>query len=350
MTATAHGHADVRSSLAAPSPIVVLTPNPAIDVSYRVADQRLGETVRVQHVERHPGGKGLNVARVLHVVGREAVAVQPLGGDSGRWVHDALALDGIASVAVPVSAATRSTVAVIDDRRHPTLLSEPGSPLSGTEWRRLRAAVGTRCEPGGMLIVSGSFPPGTTEADVAGIVATAHEAGSTVLVDTSGPALVWSAKAGADILKPNEAELREATGEHEIETAARWFLEHGVSALVVSRGAAGISRFDADGDHDTVPAIPGVTGNPTGAGDAATAGLAAALTVGRPLAEAVRLASLLGAAAVCAPTAGTVSIEQIAELFRRLPHDDRPADLAGVLPAITAAHASGRTTPKNAPL
>ena len=299
--------------------IVVLTPNPAVDVTYRVDRQVIGETVRVLSVQRRAGGKGLNVVRVLRVLGHAAAAVQPLGGEAGRWVQDQLLAEGTESVAVPVGGETRSTVAVVDTSAHPTLYAEPGPVVPDEAWTRIGAAVTGLCEPGGVLVVAGSFPPGTTDRHVQALVAAGRRAGARVLVDTSGPALLAAADAGADVVKPNAAEACEATGVPDLDGALAALRSRGAAAVVVSRGAAGLLAVGADGVAVTQPAVPRVEGNPTGAGDAATAGLVAALVAGASLPEALRWAAVLGAAAVLQPTAGDVRLADLDPLADRLP-------------------------------
>ena len=299
--------------------VVVLTPNPAVDVTYAVDRQVVGETVRVGSVQRLPGGKGLNVVRVLRALGHAPVAVQPLGGDAGAWIAARLAAEGVAAVAVPVRAETRTTVAVVDGVAHPTLYAEPGPEVPDEAWTRLAAAVADACEPGGLLVVAGSFPPGSAPVHVAALVAAAHRAGARVLVDTSGPLLLAAADAGADLVKPNAAEATAATGHPDLDDAVAALRDRGAGAVVVSRGADGLVAVGPDGARLTQPAVPGVAGNPTGAGDAATAGMVAALLAGGSLAEALRWAAVLGAAAVLRPTAGDVRPADLAPLAGRLP-------------------------------
>jgi tagatose 6-phosphate kinase len=76
---------------------------------------------------------------------------------------------------------------------------------------------------------------------------------------------------------------------------------------VVSRGADGIAVHDAAGCTE-VPAVPGVSGNPTGAGDAATAGLVAGLVRGLGLVDCLHIAAAAGAAAVLTPVAGEIDL------------------------------------------
>jgi tagatose 6-phosphate kinase len=298
--------------------VVVVTPNPAIDVTYRVAAQVVGETVRVQSVERRPGGKGINVVRVLRTLGVDATAVQPLGGASGAWIAGELAAEGIHTVSVDAPHDTRTTVAVVDDVAHPTLYSEPGGALDDASWGALTAEVARHCEEGGLLVIAGSFPPGTAAAHVAALVTAGRAAGAVVVVDASGPALVAAADAGADLVKPNEAEVLEATGATTLEQGLDALLARGARCAIVSRGASGLVLASADGARASQPGVPGVTGNPTGAGDAATAGLVSALVAGLPLAEALLSAAVVGAAAVLSPTAGEIDPRGLAALAARL--------------------------------
>lgn len=313
--------------------IVVVTPNPAVDVTYRVAEQRIGETQRVLDVARHPGGKGLNVGRVLAATGVATHAVLPLGETPGRWISDALDRLGLDHTDVVVSGTTRTTVTVVDDIAHPTMFGEPGPVLTAVEWDAVATAVGGLLADADTtaLVVSGSLPSGTTPDVVASWVATAHGHGVLSVVDCSGTALLAAASAGATVCKPNREELLEATGATDERAGALRLLELGAGVVVVSRGAHGIAAHTADHVLE-VPAVPGVSGNPTGAGDAATAGLVVALVgagarqgTGAPFADdtllrALRSAAAHGAAAVLRPVAGEVDP---ADVHRFLTHPDR---------------------------
>ncbi|MEW2504421.1 1-phosphofructokinase family hexose kinase [Amycolatopsis sp. NPDC047767] len=284
--------------------IVVVTPNPAVDVTYRVARHEPGETNRVLEVQRRPGGKGLNVARVLAGLGVEVLALLPLGGEAGRWVAGELTVPHEVS---PLAGETRTTVTVVGEG-HPTVYTEPGPETSEAEWAAFAELLGRRLAGSDLLVVSGSLPRGARAGLLGDWVRAAHEAGVRVLADVSGPALLEAANAGADVVKPNLAELLEATSTVDETAGAAELARRGAGLVVVSRGAEGIAAHTAEQLLE-IPAIRGVTGNPTGAGDAATAGLAQALVDGVPLDRALRRAAALGAAAVLRPVAGEVDLE-----------------------------------------
>ncbi|AMM21623.1 hypothetical protein AX769_17605 [Frondihabitans sp. PAMC 28766] len=297
--------------------ILVLTPNPAVDVTYTVGHQLIGETQRVLDVAKRPGGKGLNVARVLHLLGRETLALSPLGGDGGRWIESELEASGIANTSSLISAPTRTTVTVVDADQHPTVFAEPGPTISPTEWEDYRGLVREHLPAADLVVVSGSLPATADSELVAEWVADAHARGVPILVDVSGPPLLAAARAGADIVKPNAAELREATGNDDESVAAHVLLDLGAGLVIVSRGADGLTAYSTT-EVTTVEAVPGVAGNPTGAGDAATAGTAVGFVDGIATVDLLRLASALGAAAVLRPTAGDIDLDAYPKFIAHL--------------------------------
>jgi 1-phosphofructokinase/tagatose 6-phosphate kinase len=265
-------------------------------------------------VTRRAGGKGLNVANVLLQLGSTAGLAGFLGGPQGealrRLVDTRLDSDWI-----DIDGETRCTTAIVDTRST-TLFNEPGPAVAASDWGRLIRDVAVRATRGGVVVLSGSCPPGTKPEHVKALIGAAHAAGASVLADTSGPLLLEAAAAGADLLKPNREELLEATGADTVTDGATALLERGARAIAVSSGEDGLFLFirtnEGISSWSAAPAEV-VHGNPTGAGDAAVAALALGLSrlaVGthptaawpRTLAEAVAAS----AAAVLVPVAGSI--------------------------------------------
>ncbi|OLR89432.1 1-phosphofructokinase family hexose kinase [Actinokineospora bangkokensis] len=287
--------------------ILTVTGNPALDVSYRVAELRPGQTHRVRTVHERAGGKGLNVSRVLHERGVPTLALGPVGGILGDSLRADLAEAGVPHELLPVAAPTRMTIAVLDDDAGATLFTEPGGPLSEVDWGRLLAVVDRHLDEASVLVCSGSLPPGAPVDGYAQLVERARRVGVPAVVDTSGPALLAAAAAGADVVKPNLDELREAVGSDDPAALA----EVGAGAVVVSLGVDGVRAHTPEGAFTARPPHR-VPGNPTGAGDAAVAALAH--THGLPWAERLRAAVAWSAAAVAAPLAGSLDADVLAEV------------------------------------
>jgi 1-phosphofructokinase family hexose kinase len=306
-------------------PIITVTPNPAWDVTYEVPALAPGEVHRVTRVHRRLGGKGVNAARVLGSLGHAAVAVIP--GPEGI-ADGALTLD-----VVPGLPAIRQTLVVQSADGTTTSLWEPGHQaapeLPGALLARvldlLRPAPGAL--PAGGLVVAGSLPPGLDPRLPARLAAAALEAGVPAIADTSGPALAHAAEVPGIVLAPNAAELAQLTRVSRDEPAAaisaargllkRGGLKRGPRAVVVTLGERGLAAVTPDGTWHGRLAEP-LSGNPTGAGDAAAAALIAGLAANASWPEIVRDAVAASAAAVLSPVAGEISPADYTALHPRV--------------------------------
>jgi 1-phosphofructokinase family hexose kinase len=316
--------------------IATVTPNPAWDVTYEVPVLVPGEVHRVTRVHRRLGGKGVNVARVLHATGHDAVAIVPgpaglaaeaglsearvdmptgrAGGAAGPW----LACD-----VVPGLPAIRQTLVIQGDDGITTSLWEPGTEPDPGTGDALSDRVRAWLRPDGPargLVVSGSLPPMLDASLPARLATLALGAAVPAVIDTSGEALHHAASVRGVILKPNAAELAQLVGRGcrdlaETIGAARTLLAGGPLAVVVTLGAGGLVAVTGDGTWHGRLAEP-LAGNPTGAGDAAAAALIAGLAAAADWPQIVGDAVAASAAAVLSPIAGDVAPADIARLRR----------------------------------
>ncbi|EGX60342.1 sugar kinase [Streptomyces zinciresistens K42] len=285
--------------------ILTVTLNTALDLTYRVRSLRPHTTHRVSEVTERPGGKGLNVARVLTALGHRVTVTGFTGGATGGVVRELLALaPGVRDALVPVGGPTRRTVAVVDERTGDTTqLNEPGPTVTHAEWSAFRGAYEDLLASASAVALCGSLPPGVPVGAYAGLVRAARTAGVPVLLDTGGEALRRGVAARPDVIKPNAAELAELTGSHEPSRAVRDARGRGARSVVASLGEAGVLAETPEGRWRAAPPTR-LHGNPTGAGDAAVAGLLSALVEGLPWPERLARATALSAASVLAPAAG----------------------------------------------
>ncbi len=308
--------------------IVTVTANPALDLTYSVPFIELGATHRVPAAAARAGGKGLNVARVLHQQGHPVLAIAPAGGLAGDDFAAELAASGLPHHLVSVRGATRRTIALVDDERgETTLFSEFGENHTPAEWQHITDAAAAALPGATCLVGSGSLPAGADTDFFANIVVLARQRGLPVVIDTSGPGLLAAARAGATVLKPNQHELAEATGDDDPVRAARSLLELGARLVLVSLGDEGMLALSADEPtHPWRARLPRVlAGNPTGAGDAAVAAVAVCFATGNNDPETIlRRATAWSASAVLMPLAGEISPAHV-ELAEEL-IVDRPSN------------------------
>ncbi|MEU6666557.1 1-phosphofructokinase family hexose kinase [Streptomyces sp. NPDC046727] len=309
--------------------ILTVTLNTALDITYRVRSLRPHASHRVSEVVERPGGKGVNVARVLAALGHEVTVTGFAGGPTGRVLRERLA-DGmpgersavgageVVDALVPVFGATRRTIAVVDELTGDTTqLNEPGPQITPAEWALFLGRYTELVAGASAVALCGSLPPGVPVGAYANLVRAARSAGVPVLLDTSGEPLRRGVAARPDIIKPNTDELAELTGSHEPLRATQDARRRGAHAVVASLGADGLLAVTPEGRWRAAPPAP-VRGNPTGAGDSAVAGLLSGLVERLPWPARLTRAVALSTATVRSTTAGEFDRTTYEELLSRV--------------------------------
>lgn len=305
--------------------ILTVTLNAALDITYRVPRLRPHATNRITEVSERPGGKGLNVARVLAALGHRTVATGFAGGGTGEALRALLAETAVTDALVPVGGATRRTVAVADTATGDTTqLNEPGPVVTPAEWDTFLGTYRELLGEAQAVALCGSLPPGVPVDVYARLTRAARSAGVPVLLDTSGEPLRRGLAARPDLAKPNADELAALTGSTEPLRAARDARRRGAHAVAASLGPAGMLAVTAGGTWQAAPPRQ-IAGNPTGAGDSAVAGLLSGLVEQLSWPERLTRAVALSAATVRAPAAGEFDPATYEELLPRVVVTDHPA-------------------------
>lgn len=281
--------------------ILTVTLNTAVDVTCHVDEVRPHSSHRVRGVTRRAGGKGVNVARVLHALGHDVVATGLAGGPDGRFLRTDLARSGVAAALVAVGGHTRRTLTVVD--ADATVFNEPGPQVAPAEWRAFLTTYESLLARARLVVLSGSLPPGVPDDAYAVLGERADRAEVPIVLDSDGAPLLLGLAGGPAIVKPNADELARLVPDTEPHEAARTLRAAGAKAVVASLGPEGLLATTGTGDWRACPAQR-VAGNPTGAGDAAVAALAAGLVAGQNWPELLTHAVALSAAAVLTSTAG----------------------------------------------
>ncbi|WP_453985278.1 PfkB family carbohydrate kinase [Brevibacterium casei] len=329
--------------------VAVLTLSPALDLTLEVGEFGLGRSHRAAPAAEVLGGKGMNVARVLAELGIPVTAHGPVAED--HWpggsppgedlpeeaLPDRRGAPGPVWDLTPTPSPLRRSIAVIEDSGRATLVNETAHPHPPEVWAQLLAAVTARLRDPAVrvLVISGSTPADCPPDLVPELIDSAHAAGAAVIVDTSGQALLAAAAAGADWVKPNDEELAELFSGDVLDGVAR-LIDTGAEHVLLSCGSEGMVLVDEAGPRGRARLDEALTGNPTGAGDAAVAALAACLA-GRPdprarlgedeVVEILTRAVAVSAAAVLMPQAGQIHPDWLA-LRERVHVDDLLSDHA----------------------
>ena len=291
------------------SHILTVTPSPALDASTTVPTLAPFSKLRCGPMLRHPGGGGVNVARVIDRLGGQVRAIYPAGGSIGQLLRQLLDAEGVESEVIPVANETREDFTVFEEstqKQYRFVL--PGEKLSESEWQALIDAV-ANAEPAPKFVVaSGSLPPGVPDDFYARVVRAGRARGAKVIVDTSHAALSAALDAGGIFLiKPSMSEYRVLTGvaadadDAALIRAGRQLIERGAVELVAlsmgPKGALLIARDHAWSAEGLTVAPASVVG----AGDSLVGAMVSSLVEGASLQDALRFGVAAGTAALVNP-------------------------------------------------
>ena len=283
--------------------IYTVTLNPALDKTATVPRFALDAVNRITDLREDPGGKGINVSKVIAKLGGGSRALALLGGSVGDKISSLLAEEGIDVWAFAASGETRTNLKVVDPELDThTDINEPGPEATVAQLDAMREKLAGAVEKGDIVVLSGSLPKGAPVGTYGAWARACSRAGAKVFLDADGAALSKGLEARPYLAKPNDAELSRICGrtlgdEGEIAAEARALVEGGVGRVVVSMGGAG--AVIADAEHVLLARSPKVpVGSTVGAGDSVVAALAYAEERGMGLEDTARLAMATGAANV----------------------------------------------------
>lgn len=283
--------------------IYTVTLNPALDKTVTVPGFTIDEVNRVSGLREDPGGKGINVSKVISKLGGRSRALALLGGQVGSKIEALLGKEDIDVWRFESGGETRTNLKVVD----PVLgtntdINEPGPQTSAARLGQvLDELVSSLCE-GDLVVLSGSLPSGAPTSTYERWAEACSDAGARVFLDADGESLACGLRARPYLAKPNDAELarlcgRSLEGAADVAREARGLVEGGVAMAVVSMGGAG--AVIATSERVILARSPKVkVGSTVGAGDSVVAAFAYACERGLSLDETARLAMATGSANV----------------------------------------------------
>lgn len=300
--------------------IITVTPNPVLDRTLTVPTITFDTMTRATAVRDDWGGKGLNVSRVLRVLGVESLALGFAGGATGQRLAAEMAALGIPTDFTPIAGETRINIIIAEANSARYIkVNEAGPTVQPAEIAQFMDTVHRRATGGDTWTLCGSLPPGVPDNFYAQLIEVLQARGVRVLLDTSGAALRLGVEARPFLVKPNAEEAaafigRPVATHADALDAARAFLERGITQVALSLGGDGLLLATRDAAVFAIP--PAVTvRNVTGAGDALLAGLAYALERNMPLAEQARWGVAAGTASAMHEGVSIVTHESVEDVF-----------------------------------
>jgi tagatose 6-phosphate kinase len=280
--------------------ITTVTLNASIDKAYVINKLNQGEVTRITQCTNTPGGKGLNVARVVKLCGEDILATGIVGGFSGAYVEDMLKKQQVPCVFLHAAAETRSCINILESDGTSTELLEGGEPVTEAELDEFLQRFDQIIDRSDVVTLSGSVPKGMSKDIYAKLIHMIKEKGKKVILDTSGDLLKEGIKACPTMIKPNSDEIEALLGvpvnnREEVIEGAKKLQSMGIEIVVVSLGADGALVVTKDKVyHGKPPKINPV--NTVGSGDSMVAAFAVAFSRGYEIEEALRFAISVSAA------------------------------------------------------
>lgn len=283
--------------------IYTVTLNPALDKTVEIPGMALDTVNRITEMRTDPGGKGINVSKVIAKLGGESCAAGILGGGSGKMLEKLLENENFTTRFRFVEGQTRTNLKIIDHEGHTnTDINEPGLTVTAADLDALLHELLAELRPGDIVVLAGSLPKGAPQDTYRVWTSACKKVGARVFLDADGALLAEGIKAAPHLIKPNDGELSRLAGKkletlEELTAEGRKLLERGIERVVISLGGRG-ALYLRKGSTIYAEGLRVPVGSTVGAGDSVVAALAYAEAQGLSEEEAVRLSTAAGAANV----------------------------------------------------
>ena len=200
---------------------------------------------RITEMRTDPGGKGINVSKVIAKLGGDSRAVGILGGESGRTLEKLLENENFTTQFRFVEGQTRTNIKIIDRVGHTnTDINEPGLTVTDADLDALLNDLLAEVHAGDIVVLAGSLPKGAPQDTYRMWTSACKNAGARVFLDADGALLAEGLKAAPYLIKPNDDELSRLAGKkletiEELTAEGQKLLESGIERVVISLGGRG---------------------------------------------------------------------------------------------------------------
>lgn len=303
--------------------VVTVTLNPALDKTVVIPHLEVGGLNRVQRLRVDPGGKGINVARVLNKFGISTKATGLLAGSQGQLLLNYLNLESISADFLTIPGETRTNLKIVDDRTNVTTeINETGFKVAPSDMNSFITKLSTMLEEASCLVLSGSLPPQVEPTIYRQLIDLANRKGVKSILDADDKALVEGIQAVPFAIKPNIHELEQLTGckmanDRDIVRACRLLLKRGIQMIIVSMGAQGAIVMNCHEAYRVkMEAI--IPKSTVGAGDSMVGALVYSLLNQHSLAETARWAVAAGTVTALKSGTQVCSLQEVGQFLNQI--------------------------------
>ncbi len=193
--------------------ILTVTLNAAIDRTVAVPNFHLGYRHRAVEARTMAGGKGVNIARALRLLGRPVIATGLAGGATGTRLLDELREESVLTAFTRIDGESRTNLAVIDPTTgEQTEINERGPEVGAVDIERFAERLVYLARGARICVIAGSVPPGAPEDAYAGLITKLRELGVLTVLDADGGQMRAGLRAEPAVVAPNVVEAEEVVG------------------------------------------------------------------------------------------------------------------------------------------
>ena len=279
--------------------IYTVTLNPSIDYVIKVYKLTTGNINRVNEEHVYPGGKGINVTRILKSLDNDNIALGFVSGFTGDYIINSLQELNLKSDFIKVKQGfTRINVKVKSEEE--TEINGQGPKISEEELNQFYKVI-DKLVDGDILILSGSIPSCLDERLYESIMKKVEDRDIKVIVDATKNLLLNVLKYKPFLIKPNNHELAEMfnvelNSTEDVVFYARKLKEMGAQNVLISMGKDGALLVTENDEIFASSVAKGEVVNSVGAGDSMVAGFIAGYLKSNSYEEALRLGAASGGA------------------------------------------------------
>lgn len=297
--------------------IITVTLNPALDKTVSVNEMVLGGLNRVIDIRVDAGGKGINVAKVLHSFGEEVITTGFIGGHNGAQLLQEMETLHIKHSFISIEEETRTNLKIVDQStKETTEVNEAGGKVTESEVQRFYQSFEKLLEDAAVLVLAGSLSPGLSVDIYKQLIELADKKGVRSILDAEGEAFVHGLEAKPAVIKPNIHELegfldRQLHSDSEIVSACHEIITtYGVESVVVSMGKEG-SIFVNQSETLRITPFPIEPRSTVGAGDSMVAAIASSLRYERSFEDMARYACAAGTITASKSGTSVATLEEV---------------------------------------